>query len=83
MVQEVWQEFSSFAYQVVRLYTHTEHVELEYTIGPIPIQYFVISPVVDCYCVVIGTRKVKRSSVAMTLPWQLTRCGILMPMAVR
>ena len=84
MVQEVWQEFSSFAYQVVRLYTNTEHVEVEYTIGPIPFQYVATPPVViDYYCVAIETIKVKKSLVAMTLPWQPTRCGILMPMAVR
>ena len=35
----MWQQFASFASQVVRLYVGTGHVEMEYTIGPIPIRY--------------------------------------------
>lgn len=64
----MWQNFSSFAHQVVRLYVNTDHVELEYTIGPIPIQY-VASHLLVVECVTIGIRKVKKLSVAMTLIW--------------
>ncbi|XP_065912001.1 lysosomal alpha-mannosidase-like [Dysidea avara] len=36
VVQEVWQVFSSYVSQVIRLYTGTNHIEMEFTIGPIP-----------------------------------------------
>jgi len=36
LVDEVHQQFSSWIYQVVRLYKNKEHAEVEYTIGPIP-----------------------------------------------
>ncbi|XP_047319755.1 alpha-mannosidase [Impatiens glandulifera] len=37
LVDEIHQQFSSWIYQVVRLYKDKEHAEVEYTIGPIPI----------------------------------------------
>jgi len=37
LVDEVHQQFSSWIYQVTRLYKNEEHAEVEYTIGPIPI----------------------------------------------
>ncbi|RLN15696.1 alpha-mannosidase-like [Panicum miliaceum] len=37
LVDEVHQQFSSWIYQVTRLYKNKEHAEVEYTIGPIPI----------------------------------------------
>ncbi|KAL6642500.1 hypothetical protein ACP70R_020681 [Stipagrostis hirtigluma subsp. patula] len=37
LVHEVHQQFSSWIYQVTRLYKTKEHAEVEYTIGPIPI----------------------------------------------
>lgn len=80
----MWQEFSSFAHQIVRLYANNDHIETEYTIGPIPIQSVtMVTPNVECYCVIIGTRKVKRLLVAMTLLWQPTRCGTQTQMVVR
>ncbi|XP_019420876.1 PREDICTED: alpha-mannosidase-like [Lupinus angustifolius] len=37
LVDEVHQNFSSWIYQVTRIYRDKEHAEIEYTIGPIPI----------------------------------------------
>ncbi|CAH2272891.1 voltage-dependent P Q-type calcium channel subunit alpha-1A [Pelobates cultripes] len=37
LVQEVYQNFSSWCSQVVRLYKDQRYVELEWTVGPIPI----------------------------------------------
>uniref|UniRef100_A0A0D9XHR0 Alpha-mannosidase n=1 Tax=Leersia perrieri TaxID=77586 RepID=A0A0D9XHR0_9ORYZ len=37
LVDEVHQQFSSWVYQVTRLYKDKEHAEVEYTIGPIPV----------------------------------------------
>ncbi|XP_050374901.1 alpha-mannosidase isoform X1 [Argentina anserina] len=36
LFDEIRQEFSSWIYQVTRLYRNKEHAEVEYTIGPIP-----------------------------------------------
>ncbi|KAG5099843.1 hypothetical protein JHK82_044895 [Glycine max] len=36
LVDEVHQKFSSWIYQVTRLYKDKEHAEIEFTIGPIP-----------------------------------------------
>ncbi|KYO34592.1 lysosomal alpha-mannosidase [Alligator mississippiensis] len=36
LVQEVYQNFSAWCSQVVRLYAGESHVELEWTVGPIP-----------------------------------------------
>ncbi|KAI5683990.1 hypothetical protein M9H77_05218 [Catharanthus roseus] len=36
LVDEVHQQFSSWIYQVVRVYKDKEHAEVEFTIGPIP-----------------------------------------------
>lgn len=36
LVQEVHQQFSSWVSQVVRLYNDSRHVELQWTVGPIP-----------------------------------------------
>ncbi|XP_027359889.1 alpha-mannosidase-like [Abrus precatorius] len=36
LVDEVHQNFSSWIYQVTRVYKDKEHAEIEYTIGPIP-----------------------------------------------
>ncbi|XP_065912002.1 lysosomal alpha-mannosidase-like isoform X1 [Dysidea avara] len=38
VVQEVWQVFSSYVSQVIRLYTGTNHIEMEFTVGPIPLK---------------------------------------------
>ncbi|XP_051024475.1 lysosomal alpha-mannosidase-like [Acomys russatus] len=38
LVQEVHQNFSAWCYQVVRLYPGQRHLELEWTVGPIPVQ---------------------------------------------
>ncbi|XP_062200686.1 alpha-mannosidase [Phragmites australis] len=37
LVDEVHQQFSSWIYQVTRLYKNKEHAEVEYTIGPVPV----------------------------------------------
>ncbi|KAL6653701.1 hypothetical protein ACP70R_008625 [Stipagrostis hirtigluma subsp. patula] len=37
LVDEVHQQFSSWIYQVTRLYKNKDHAEVEYTIGPIPV----------------------------------------------
>ncbi|CAK8687802.1 unnamed protein product [Clavelina lepadiformis] len=37
LVQEVYQKFSDWAYQVVRLYKGKKFVEVEWTVGPIPV----------------------------------------------
>ncbi|EEF31544.1 lysosomal alpha-mannosidase, putative [Ricinus communis] len=37
VVDEVHQQFNSWIYQVTRLYKDKEHAEIEYTIGPIPL----------------------------------------------
>ncbi|KAM3925843.1 lysosomal alpha-mannosidase [Leptodactylus fuscus] len=38
LVQEVYQNFSSWCSQVVRLYSDRPYVELEWTVGPIPVR---------------------------------------------
>lgn len=37
LVQEVYQNFSAWCSQVVRLYPGERHLELEWTVGPIPL----------------------------------------------
>ncbi|KAF8754033.1 hypothetical protein HU200_011530 [Digitaria exilis] len=37
LVDEVHQQFSSWIYQITRLYKNKEHAEVEYTIGPVPV----------------------------------------------
>ncbi|CAD6212293.1 unnamed protein product [Miscanthus lutarioriparius] len=37
LFDEVHQQFSSWIYQITRLYKNKEHAEVEYTIGPIPV----------------------------------------------
>ncbi|XP_053472645.1 lysosomal alpha-mannosidase isoform X1 [Ictalurus furcatus] len=37
VVQEVRQQFSPWVSQVIRLYTESKHLELEWTVGPIPV----------------------------------------------
>ncbi|KAK6797985.1 hypothetical protein RDI58_005687 [Solanum bulbocastanum] len=36
LVDEIHQQFNSWISQVIRIYKHKEHAELEFTIGPIP-----------------------------------------------
>ncbi|KAE8010634.1 hypothetical protein FH972_006989 [Carpinus fangiana] len=38
LVDEVHQQFNSWIYQVTRLYRDKEHAEVEFTIGPIPLE---------------------------------------------
>uniref|UniRef100_A0A0A9CRF8 Alpha-mannosidase n=1 Tax=Arundo donax TaxID=35708 RepID=A0A0A9CRF8_ARUDO len=38
LVDEVHQQFSAWVYQVTRLYKNKDHAEVEYTIGPIPVE---------------------------------------------
>ena len=37
-VQEIRQVFSDWASQVIRLYADERHVEIEWTVGPIPVR---------------------------------------------
>ena len=37
LVSEVYQQFSDWANQVVRVYKGHSHVEIEWTVGPIPV----------------------------------------------
>uniref|UniRef100_A0A8C2N314 Alpha-mannosidase n=1 Tax=Cricetulus griseus TaxID=10029 RepID=A0A8C2N314_CRIGR len=46
LVQEVHQNFSSWCSQVIRLYPGQRHLELEWMVGPIPMQYWGAGPVV-------------------------------------
>ena len=39
LVQEVHQTFNEWASQVVRLYAGADHVEIEWTVGPIPVAW--------------------------------------------
>ncbi|KAK8472080.1 hypothetical protein PHAVU_002G107300 [Phaseolus vulgaris] len=39
LVDEVHQNFSSWIYQITRVYKDKEHAEIEYTIGPIPMGF--------------------------------------------
>ncbi|XP_065910012.1 lysosomal alpha-mannosidase-like [Dysidea avara] len=57
VVQEVWQQFASFASQVVRLYVGTGHVEMEYTIGPIPISDKKGKEIISRYATTMATNK--------------------------
>lgn len=38
LVQEVHQNFSAWCFQVIRLYKDQRHLELEWTVGPIPVK---------------------------------------------
>ena len=38
LVSEVHQKFSEWASQVVRIYKGQTHVEIEWTVGPIPVE---------------------------------------------
>ncbi|KAG9337365.1 hypothetical protein JZ751_028785 [Albula glossodonta] len=38
VVQEVWQQFGPWASQVVRLYQDSRELELEWTVGPVPVK---------------------------------------------
>ena len=38
LVNEVYEQFSPWASQVTRMYKDADYVEVEYTVGPIPIK---------------------------------------------
>nr|XP_048290616.1 lysosomal alpha-mannosidase isoform X1 [Myodes glareolus] len=40
LVQEVYQNFSAWCSQVIRLYPGQRHLELEWTVGPIPVEEY-------------------------------------------
>jgi hypothetical protein len=46
LVSEVYQQFSDWASQVVRVYKGQSDVEIEWTVGPIPVGYVI--PVLHC-----------------------------------
>ncbi|KAJ7944151.1 Alpha-mannosidase [Quillaja saponaria] len=58
LVDEVHQQFSSWIYQVTRLYRDKEHAEVEYTIGPIPTEDGVGKEVVTRLTANMATNKV-------------------------
>eukprot|EP01018_Ginkgo_biloba_P017375 Gb_01736 [translate_table: standard] len=37
LLDEIHQKFSPWIYQITRIYKEKEHVEVEFTVGPIPI----------------------------------------------
>ena len=39
LVQEIHQTYNSWVSQVIRLYKGQEHVELDWVVGPIPVEY--------------------------------------------
>ena len=58
VVQEVWQVFSNFTAQIVRLYSSAEHVELEYTVGPIPFKDHLGKEVISRFTTPLASEKV-------------------------
>ncbi|KAF9678599.1 hypothetical protein SADUNF_Sadunf07G0051300 [Salix dunnii] len=58
LFDEVRQQFNSWIYQVTRVYKDQEHAELEYTIGPIPIEDGVGKEVITRMTANMATEKV-------------------------
>ncbi|XP_062075866.1 alpha-mannosidase-like [Humulus lupulus] len=58
LVDEIHQEFNSWIYQVTRLYKDKEHAEVEFTIGPIPIDDGVGKEVITRLATNMETNKV-------------------------
>lgn len=58
LFDEVRQQFNSWIYQVTRVYKDQEHAELEYTIGPIPLEDGVGKEVITRMTANMATEKV-------------------------
>uniref|UniRef100_A0A6N2KY02 Alpha-mannosidase n=1 Tax=Salix viminalis TaxID=40686 RepID=A0A6N2KY02_SALVM len=58
LFDEVRQQFNSWIYQVTRVYKDQEHAELEYTIGPIPLEDSVGKEVITRMTANMATEKV-------------------------
>ncbi|PIA57396.1 hypothetical protein AQUCO_00600257v1 [Aquilegia coerulea] len=58
LVDEVHQQFSSWIYQVTRLYKNKDHAEVEFTIGPIPTEDGVGKEVVSRMTANMATEKI-------------------------
>ncbi|XP_010246825.1 PREDICTED: alpha-mannosidase isoform X2 [Nelumbo nucifera] len=58
LVDEVHQQFNSWIYQVTRLYKDKEHAEVEFTIGPIPVEDGVGKEVITQMTANMATEKV-------------------------
>lgn len=58
LVDEVHQQFNSWIYQVTRLYKDKEHAEVEFTIGPIPVDDSVGKEVITRMTANMATNKV-------------------------
>ncbi|GLJ25232.1 hypothetical protein SUGI_0482830 [Cryptomeria japonica] len=58
LVHEVHQQFNSWIYQVTRLYKDKEHAEVEFTIGPIPVDDGVGKEVITRMTANMATNKV-------------------------
>lgn len=58
LVEEVHEEFSSWIYQVTRLYKDKEHAEVEFTVGPIPVHDGVGKEVISQITTNMTTNKV-------------------------
>ncbi|XP_043698627.1 alpha-mannosidase isoform X1 [Telopea speciosissima] len=58
LVDEVHQQFNSWIYQVTRLYKDKEHAEVEFTIGPIPVEDGVGKEVITRMKTNMATKKV-------------------------
>ena len=39
LVQEIHQSFNDWAGQTIRLYKDQDHIELDWIVGPIPVEY--------------------------------------------
>ncbi|KAM5546803.1 alpha-mannosidase [Rosa sericea] len=58
LVDEIHQEFSSWIYQVTRLYRDKQHAEVEFTIGPIPTEDYTGREVITRMTTNMTTEKV-------------------------
>jgi len=65
VVQEVWQDFGTYAGQQIRLYEAVEYIELEYTIGPLPQRSVATCSRISFTIMYTVTIKVKKLSAVM------------------
>ncbi|KAJ3682593.1 hypothetical protein LUZ60_015166 [Juncus effusus] len=57
LVDEVHQQFNSWIYQITRLYKDKDHAEVEFTIGPIPIEDKIGKEVISRFITNMNTNK--------------------------
>ncbi|XP_076073575.1 lysosomal alpha-mannosidase-like [Mytilus galloprovincialis] len=58
LVQEVYQKFSPWATQVIRLYDGAQHAEFEWTVGPIPVSDMIGKEVISRFSTDLATKGV-------------------------